>query len=349
MPIRRRIARKRPAPRGPARKRAGARPARRVARPRVRRPRVAATIIGTAVGSTMSSYKSPTRPFKLKAGLAALGVPSTLVISNGYHLEPFGGNQAQLTVGQWFSLADITQMAGRVAYSTYTEASASPTRFHIHSLMAEMSLLNASNAALTVDIYDVIAKQDLPTSTVSGPTYNVSTPVNAWSQGLANQLTNPSLPPNCTSGTQVMGSKPMDSQLFQDYYKITSHKTVLMAQGGQHLHKVNLSVNRTLDLNQVGVASQYLEGMAGLTQFTFVSVRGQPAFINQDPPFTSTSNFSLRVVATERYLYSWVQSAGKTSSYTNGNMFTITAPANIGILGFNSATAEDVVLDTTTM
>jgi hypothetical protein len=311
-----------------------------------RRPRtaIAKTIIGTSVGSTMSNYASPIKPMKLKAGLAALAVPSTFVVTNGYELQPFGGNQSQITVGQWFSLADIVNMSTQVAAAASTGPAKPPTMFHLHNLMAEVAIQNASNAQLTVDIYDVIAKQDLPASAASGPTFNVSTPINAWSQGLANQLYGSSLPPNCTSGTQVLGSKPMDSQLFQDYYRITSHKTVLMAQGGQHLHKVNLSVNKSMDLNKVNVAAQYLEGFKGLTQFTFLSVRGQPAYCDQDPPFTTTSPYLLRVISTERYLYSWLSNSAKTSTYNNGNMLTVTAPGNVRILAFNGGLAESEII-----
>lgn len=342
MPPRRRAPRK-PRKKAPARKpRAGGRrrPARRSAGLSNLSPRP----IQSGSGHTsFSSFRGVVRRQQKRANVSALGSKNVYVVNNGYEVESYNGGQNALTMGTWFSVADIYNMSLKVPQPTTqvigTDAYAQPTMFHLHSVQAQLDICNSTSASCVVDIYDIVAKRDIPLSQVSTNPFNVSTPLNAWSTGIKHQgvpkLTDP-------DGEYQLGSLPTDSQLFNDFYQIKSRKSILLAQNGLHTHHVVMSPNITTDANMIGSQVEYLAGLKGITHYTMVVVRGQVAYANLVPENPSTvCSIVLRGVAIERYTYSFLQASGKFWSSSN----TLAQPdtANVSIVNLNNPTAGVLV------
>jgi len=312
--MRRRPGAKRPTrrPRGPARKRAGAvRPKRA---PRVRRQRVAGgSVIQNAQGMmTMSSFvKSRTayRPDKL----SQMGPSNFYVLTKSFNLSSPDGIQAVQVVGQWNSLVDIlglAQQAQAISYPPSLTIGNDPMRFLAKKINCEVDITNSSSWGCILDIYDIVCRRDTPQASVVTAGYNVGTPFGAWVSGGQLELT-PTLPTGYTDYSQVPGTQPSDSQLFKDYYRIVSKKTVILPQVGNHKHRVVIDVQKAFNLNQVQTDKTFLVGYKDFTHFTMLVARGQPLATTETPVSTTTYGpVQLRTMTTERYEYSWVATSG---------------------------------------
>jgi len=311
--------RKKRAPRkkAPARARITAPSKRRGGAPRskrVRRPRVAGgSMIQNATGMmTLSLYTKPRAEYRPDK-LSIMGPKNFYVLTKPYVLSAPDGVQAVQVVGQWNSLADIQGLAAQAQVVSYPPSLAvvgDPMRFLARKINCEVDITNSSSWGCIVDIYDIVARRDVPSSAVAPAGYNVGTPFGAWVSGGQLQLSG-SVPSGYTDYTQVPGTQPNDSQLFKDYYRIVSKKTVLLPQVGQHKHRVVIDVQKAFDLNQVKTDSSWCVGYKDFTHFTMLVARGQPLATTDSPVSATTYGpVILRTITTERYEYSWVATSG---------------------------------------
>lgn len=123
------------------------------------------------------------------------------------------------------------------------------------SAHAEVMLTNASNASARVTIYDVIAKRDISSATITDP-------VTAWTQGLADEG---------GGSAAIPCAQPFSSKSFTQMYKVVKKTDMLMAQGTSHQHFIDFSANKAIDWGIADYAQQYHD----LTWHTFVVVHGQ--------------------------------------------------------------------------
>jgi len=148
-------------------------------------------------------------------------------------------------------------------------------RGYLDQCMQEIIITNAGNAPCIMELYEVVAKHDLgsiPNVTSS----NIYSPSAFWVAGLANSNSNAATPigQNASgSGQEVatnIGSRPFDSQLFNDYWRVASRHTITMASGSSHRHK---SVYKP---RQIINASRYLNSalIGGLTRSVLFVIRG---------------------------------------------------------------------------
>lgn len=320
-----------PRRRAPARKKA---PARRRAPARKRAPRVKVhkesvprMIVSIPGSQTQTRFSHGHGIARVRKGLTALGVPSYYVFNKAYTIQPPAGTQGVSIIGQWNSVPDVNQMMLTATYSSYSQSPASPMKFHVRSLQAELMLTNSTNVGCVMDIYDIAVKQDAPQSSATGPTENVSTPVNAWLQGETKQLTS-AIPGGYTSGVYVPGSLPKDSQIFKDYYKIVSKKSIAFGAGASHQHIVNLRIPRQFDQNETTTQVTYLNALRGFSMFTMVVVRGQvQSAAGPGGADSQNSTVLIRAVATERYEYQWLQANGSTKTFN----LAMPAPGSSGV------------------
>lgn len=342
---RRRVARRKPASKRAAAPRAAARtrrPARRSALTNVRRP-----IQSMSGHTSISSFKGVNRRYVKRANVSALGAKNVYVVNQGYEVESVPGGQAALTMGTWFSVADIYNMSLNVPQpvtqliGSPPLAYQQPTMFHLHSLQAQLDFCNSTSASCVVDIYDIVAKRDIPVYNGTALNVNVSTPLVAWQNGIKNEGVVKAGDPD---GEFQLGSLPTDSQLFNDYYQIKSRKTVLLAQNGLHTHHVTMTPNITSDGNLIGAQSTYLAGLRGITHYTMVVVHGQVAFANLLPENPNTvCGILLRSVVLERYTYSYLQATGKI--WTSKNTLSQPEAADCQIINLNNPTEGVVIVN----
>jgi hypothetical protein len=248
------------------------------------------------------------------------------------------GTQVTGLVGQWFSVQDIFNIANEVPYLTGSAGNALPTHFNMKSIKAEVTLVNPSSLPMIYDIYDIIAKKDIPNgTTLPSPSLDVTNPIGAWHTGLLIQSLTPA---GVTAYENVLGSRPVDSQLFKDYFRVAKHTSVVVPQVGTHVHKVNITSNRVFDKNELTLMNLYLNGIADVTQYTIVVCRGS---VGMDTTGAGTATTTLppmvRWVTVERYTFSYLQSNGSSWSFKD----TVTKPAVADAISINLNTPSSGV------
>ena len=316
---RRRVAR-------PARRRVAA--PRRAVRPRVARvarvaggvPRLIQSATGQASQTALTHLSRARRP----AGITTMGAPSHYLVnkSDVYLCEP--GKQLIFNLGQWNSIPDTIAM-GALVPSSPTQFANAPVRYCVQGLQADCTITNSSTVTAYLDLYDVIATHDLPISSIVFG--QVATPENAWLNGVELQALQTD-PTGFTRQATLPGSRPTDSQLFKDFYKIKQHKSIILAPNGMHIHHVNIKTGRMFDVNQMASYSTIINGLAGYTMFTMGVLRGMPANGSEPVTGTTSGNPVLRSVTSERYTYSYVYRNGTTFAYGQ----TLPVPASINQL-----------------
>lgn len=310
------------------------------ARKASRRPRTAGPskmVISQPGSQTQSKFAYGSGKVRLRKGLDALGVPSYYVFNKTYVIQPPGGTQAAAIVGLWNSVPDMNNMGDEVsATMSHPTAILTPTRFCVRSLKAEVMFANSTNVSCVMDIYDIACKRDIPLKAVTMP-MDVSSPLSAWIEGETQQVTNPAFITPFVNAAGVPGSIPQDSQLFKDYYRIVSKKSVALAAGASHQHHVHLKHPRLLDLNETASEVSYLVGVQGITFFTMVVIRGQISSSAGPGGSNPSQNATvlIRAVTTERYEYQWIAVNGSSTTYSSN----LPAPGTAGVAMVDSSFA----------
>ena len=269
-------------------------------------------------GGMTESITSFGRSRPLHKGIARFGAPCHYVINRSGQSIPavtdLASQQKTLQIATWNSMPDIVNVSqaapetpGNATFNYANEVR--PTKFHMGNLKGEIMFQNPSSATIILDIYECLAKRDIPTS---GTTANIDVydPISAWSVGMKQQSVTPTgYAVLAQDASSMLGSKPTDSALFNDFYKITNKRSVVMQQASTHLHKVSLRLGKNFDKSQVACLQEYLAGLANFTYFTFVVVRGLPV-TNVQGAVTVSNVPALRWVTSENYTATWLQPQG---------------------------------------
>jgi len=247
--------------------------------------------------------------------LTQMGAPCRSLVQNSGQLIGNPGTQVTALVGQWFSVPDVYNISLDVPALNGVAGGPLPTHFTVKSINAEVSFVNPSSLPMIYDVYDIVARKDVPNSaTLPSPALDVTNPIGAWHTGLLVQ----SLTINGGGGSPIafeneLGSRPIDSQLFNDYFRILKHTPIVLPQAATHIHKVNVTSNRVFDRNEIALAQNYLNGLANTTQYTIVICRGSVGMeTSSGLSATTTLPPMLRYVTVERYTYSYLQASGSS-------------------------------------
>ena len=292
-------------------------------------------IISTSAGSSSSKFMSKRRYARHGKNITALGAVNKYVITRGLNISGFDGRQTLAVIGQWGSLADIANVASTVPSPAPPSGTGiNPTRFHLKSIVASVTMTNPTSTTIEVDLYDVVCRKDAPVFKTGYFGNGVALPTTAWSSGMLQQAIQPSLP---YPAEQYLGALPTDSQLFKDYYRVLKRTSVSMAQASTHVHHVNISFERDFDRGELQVQTDYLAQVANFSHFTMAVVRGQPARdVTQSTSYAmSTTVPILFVLSLENYQYSWLQSAG---SFWSGTTTLPPQGAVLDVLNLNTPT-----------
>lgn len=325
MPRPRKAPARKPRRKAPAKK---GRSARRPARRQARRGNKQLKVQGKTDGQSMSVFSHSLRSNKPR-NVSSMGAPQRYVVTQAGLVVGNVGQQKCQSVGQWFSLADIQNLATQVP-SIATSLGNTPTHFTLQGVTAEVTFNNATGSHQLVDIYDIVARKDIPLASATGAIYPVATPYEAWQTGMFDQNVSASGPPTPDA---IIGSKPTDSVVFNNYYRIVKRTELVLPQNATHLHKVNINVNRTFNLTELSVMSKYLGGIKDVTHYTMVVVRGGIGF-DVAGGVTSTIAPWVRWISLENFRFSFLQASGSTFKYNN----MITNPENITVLNLNNPT-----------
>ena len=289
-------------------------------------------------GGVTSSCVTVRHPRTRMAGkLAQFGAPSRSLVHTPGQIQGDPGTQVTAYIGQWFSVQDIYNISvlGGVPSETGLGGAALPTHFNMKSIYAEVTLVNPSSLPMIYDIYDIVARKDIPNgTTLPSPNLDVTSPIGAWHTGLQVQ----SLSGQGTSISGLMayenqiGSRPVDSQLFNDYFRVIKHTSVVVPQVGTHIHKVSIQSNKVFDKNELTLMNIYLNGIANVTQYSLCVCRGSVGMSSyQAGTATTTLQPMVRWTSMERYTYSYLQASGSTWQFKD----SVTKPSVADTISIN--------------
>lgn len=304
-------------------------------RPVVRRaPRrvgVPKTIQGRSGQVTFSSALHKHRASAAIRGHKMLTPDSIYSFSNGFTQNNLSGSQtywngthmSQNTLRTIMTLIQNQQFPGLTGVNPF-----GPVRGVIRGCVEEYLINNATTQSIEMDLYDLVLKRDLMSSfsfNANGQSYSVSpTPDDYINVGLLAQQGATQGSPPVPLPFYNLSSVPTDSQLFNQFFKITKKTRVFMAPGACHKHTVNIKTNKLID--EYLTPTQY-QGLKGVTTYLLAVTRGMPVWDGQDGGVTSTtSSCALQVVRSQRIKYSYIADTSYTSLF--GSTLTQIPSAN---------------------
>lgn len=182
-----------------------------------------------------------------------------------------------------------------------------PVRYVVSDYQSIFTITNGTTAPMELDIYDITLKRDtlLTQYTTGLGTYTLGNfPDNYWQVGSQVQA---NIAPAGTIPATYLGTSPLDTDLFKQFFTIKKRTVVTMPQGAIHRHAVlqkpNFVVTDALLLNTA------LGNIMGLSSFTMFVQRGFPTGdLTNGTSLGSAALLSsgLALVRTLRIKYHWV-------------------------------------------
>lgn len=322
---------RRQAPKRAAVKRAGLRKSAAIRRAGGRR-KYASKIIryNTMAGLLTNSIwmsKGRKLPFRVRA-MKAVAAPDIYQANYGQVVQVGNGVQ------KFVSFASLTgDQLNTIANKTPAGA---PNRVLIENCQTEVTFTNTTNAALEVEVYDIVPKRDvfdeMYIKTDNG-TYPWSYIEDAIEAGC---LAGAQLSPAASSPANFIGASPFDSQIFKAYFAVAKRAHVMLASGASHRHQQMVGTNKLIDQSVIAGASA-LGGsiktyIKGYTYATLLLVRGVAAYNpSAEPAGDATTNGAfLNVVTSVRVKYTFVTDNTNTLNYTNVLTTGVPNVRNIG-------------------
>ena len=255
-------------------------PARR--RPAVRKSAGFSKVIqGRAGQVTFSSASHYQKRNHQSALIKDLSAPSMFSGSNGATFNCLAGTQSSVS----FANIGVAQMSALLQFAATSSVGTSlQTRGAARSVILgatnEYLVCNSTETSATVDIYDITLKRDLQTqweALVNGQTYvSAANPESYWDNGLLIQQTQ--ITPPAIAFKDILNTVPTDSQLFNNYFKITKKSKINLCPGATHKHLVKIATNRLVDQLLPNVN---MSGTLGFTTYTMFVVSGQPVYVTE--------------------------------------------------------------------
>lgn len=310
-------------PKKPAHTKAKAQPKRRAAprRPaRAARP-LNAVVQGRAGQVSFSSAKHRTIPSKESKAAKAVTPAAIVSGSTGTQIGVISGTQSSVTYNH-LGYTNMRGVLNQVIASS--PAGGGVCRAIVTRLYEEMLFTNSTNYPVEMDLYDIVCKRDIPaTIAFNAGTHTgysaYGSPESYWATGLnAQQNLDPGALP-LPQPYAMLTSLPTDSQLFNDFFKVTKKTRVMLAAAACHKHVVDISVHKYID---EFLANVNILGLKGYTTFTMVVVAGMPVAL-ADSAGTTSSAASVNVIKSQRIKYHWVADNTYSSTFATNLAFNV--------------------------
>lgn len=230
-------------------KRAGAKQARRTFKAK-KKPILTGLVEQEGVGGQLSKCHWPKGKMYLPKSVHMALAP--------YFFSTNGASQLIATVGlqnvsapfSALTSADVSTMLGKYV------GGGTINRVFVDRCYGELLLCNNFLSNANVTIYDVIAREDI--NSTPG-----NTPDTAWSTGVGDEG---------GTGFSIVGSTPLDSELFNQYWKVQQVTRVTLAQGAMHRHRIDYRINRLFHEERVANSTV----LRGATIYSLLVLSGQP-------------------------------------------------------------------------
>ena len=209
------------------------------------------------------------------------------------------------------------------------------------SATVEHFITNQTNGNVFVDLYEIVSKSDQGLSAEISTQQEITTPLEAFDNGLAqngiNGFTNLAGTAFTYPGSTTMGVTPTMSQIFKTMFKIMKKTTLCLGSGEtvQHssVHKPNYKFDYAKTRGE-GISAETVEEayVRSLTVFTMAIVHGQPCDLDADgtvgltiPEINWTSNVVYRSTAYPASKSTNANFSGGVTSLASAKVFTQTA------------------------
>jgi hypothetical protein len=216
-----------------------------------------------------------------------------VALNNAQRISVAVGLQGANTLLTMFGPADMNTILTTIS-------SNKTNRAVVMSCSAEIMLTNMDLAPARVTLYDVIARRDIPSSSLNLPDV-------AWKVGYADEG-------GSNSNYSIIGTTPFSNDTFVQFYKVLKITNIVMSQGQTHFHRVNFSPNRLIDGEYINYDQQ---GYKGLTCHTMIVHSGMPANDSVTKTQVSTGVTNIDVVNRIQYKYTWLTDNTTNYKVTN--------------------------------
>ena len=212
-------------------------------------------------------------------------------ITNGSYRQTCGiGKQNVLCPFAAFTNADCNAMYSTISGVTPT------TRMCFLSASAELSFTNQDQAAVKIQIYDLICRRDTNTDAAS-----------FWAYGDTDE--------GDTSAEQVVGALPFSSDTLCQYWKVCKCTHLTLEQGKNHVHRIRYTPNKVMSKEVINNSTG-----AFISRFSIgvlVVIHGLPTNDATTKTTVSTGACAVDMVYKKQYRYTWVSDTNVSMSGAN--------------------------------
>lgn len=176
------------------------------------------------------------------------------------------------------------------------------------SCFAEFMITNSDNACARIVIYDIIQKRD---AYQDANAHSLST-TNAIQYGINEQS-------GSTTQWQTIGTRPFDSNLFNQFYKVKRITYACLSPGQTHIHQVKYLPNKKMNADVIRASNQLLTGTAGFTYKCLVQFSGVP--VPDNGAVATTQQVKLLTVSRYDYKFNYLP-GNITNTIATNNLST---------------------------
>lgn len=234
---------------------------------------------------------------------------NSYTINSGQVTTSTVGTQGVYNLGNINDISHLKSVVSNVAANSGMANGQHTTVFLMKSIHAEYAIQNSTNAVVRLQLWDFIARRDGYKDAAG----NALAPNSAWGDGLADQ--------GAITAVQV-GTRPTDSKLLRDYFKVKRVTYTDLAPGQIHYHRITYNINRPLDYEIIYSDAGAKTLIKGWTLSTLMVQYGQPVGDNSGGVTVEASRCN--VVAKFNYHFSFIDNSASYTTGTNNILTTST-------------------------
>lgn len=232
----------------------------------------------------------------------------TYSINSGAVLTSSTGSQASTDGVPLFSIPHLQSMLNAVKTQSGQSIGLFTTTMYMKSGWQEIMIENSTNAVARIQIWDLLAKRDCFTDHAGRQV----TPTLAWEYGLADQGGAGDL-------QNFYGSRPTDSFLFNQFYKVKKVTYTDVAPGQLHIHRMHYQINRRVN-DEIATQTNLL-ALKGWTLYPMIVINGSPIG-NTGNTSATVSLMKCNITYASTYHFTFLDTA-MSSTAQNKNLDTV--------------------------
>lgn len=241
----------------------------------------------------------------VSSGMKKVTAPNHYVTNESANLESAIGKQ-----GAFASQFASKNLLQALAPGTGSIAS---SRYLLESMDCETIFANSGSSSALLILYDYVVKRDLPNvAELAGPDLT-------WASGVDEEGGN-------STDYQIIGGRPFESDMFNQYYKVIKTTRVNLSPGSIHRHVQKRVFNKVIHYS---VNENLQFGMRDVTCGTMFVYHGQPAHEAGAPTTISISQCAIDMISKSSYQFrnflddnvSWTKDDNLPTTFASGVQF----------------------------